>query len=157
RDLEVIPTSTLRGVEGQTNRTHRADGGKPYAQTMIIAPELEVADPMKAGREALSRGEWEQAREYFEAERQRGERAEVVEALAMAAWWLDNARLTIESRERACRLYREQGDVPGAARMAIWLAWDYLAFRASPAVGRGWLQRAHRLLDGLEAVPEHGW
>jgi hypothetical protein len=27
------------------------------------------------------------------------------EALAMAAWWLDDARLVIESRERAYRLH----------------------------------------------------
>ena len=47
--------------------------------------------------------------------------------------------------------------LPAPARMAIWLAWDYLAFRGEPAVGRGWLQRAQRLLDGLDPVPEHGW
>ncbi|HYB49382.1 MAG TPA: LuxR C-terminal-related transcriptional regulator [Streptosporangiaceae bacterium] len=32
--------------------------------------------------------------------------------------------------------------------MAIWLGWDSLAFRGEPAVARGWLQRAHRLLEG---------
>ena len=41
--------------------------------------------------------------------------------------------------------------------MAIWLGWDYLAFRGEPAVARGWLQRAHRLLADLDPVPEHGW
>jgi LuxR family transcriptional regulator, maltose regulon positive regulatory protein len=124
---------------------------------MNIAPELEVADPLKAGREALSRGEWEQAQGCFEAAQQLDASAEVLEALAMAAWWLDNATLTIEAREGAYRLYRERGDVPSAARMAIWLAWDNLAFRGEPAVGRGWVQRAHRLLEGLDPVPEHGW
>ena len=29
----------------------------------------------------------------------------------MAAWWLDDAPLTIESHERAYRLYRERADV----------------------------------------------
>jgi ATP/maltotriose-dependent transcriptional regulator MalT len=118
---------------------------------------LEVADPLSAGHEALRRGEWEQARAYFEAAYERGASAEATEALAMAAWWLDDGRLVIESRERAYRLYREEGVVAGAARMATWLAWDYLAFRGEPAVARGWLQRAHRLLAGLEPVPEHGW
>ena len=75
----------------------------------------------------------------------------------MAAWWLDDARFTIESRERAYRLHREHGDVVGAARMAIWLAWDYLAFRGEPAVANGWLQRAHRLLGDIGPVAEHGW
>jgi DNA-binding NarL/FixJ family response regulator len=124
---------------------------------MSTKPGLEAASPLTAGREALSRGEWEKARDYFEAAHRESESAEVVESLAMAAWWLDDAPLTIESRERAYRLYRERGDVAGAARMAIWLTWDYLAFRGEPAVGRGWLQRAQRLLDGLDPLPEHGW
>ena len=124
---------------------------------MRTEPELDVVDPLAAGREALSRGEWEQALAYFEAAAERNPSAEAVEAVAMAAWWLDNAQLAIESREHAYRLYRERGDAAAAARMAIWLGWDSLAFRGEPAVARGWLQRAHRLLEGLDPVPEHGW
>jgi LuxR family transcriptional regulator, maltose regulon positive regulatory protein len=120
-------------------------------------PELDVVDPLAAGREALSRGEWEQALACFEAAFERNHSAEAIEALAMAAWWLDNAEVAIESREHAYRLYRERGDAAGAARMAIWLGWDSLAFRGEPAVARGWLQRAHRLLEGLDPVPEQGW
>jgi DNA-binding CsgD family transcriptional regulator len=124
---------------------------------MRTEPELDVVDPLAAGREALSRGEWEQALAYFEAASERNHSAEAIEALAMAAWWLDNAQLAIDSREHAYRLYRERGDAAAAARMAIWLGWDSLAFRGEPAVARGWLQRAHRLLEGLDPVPEHGW
>lgn len=124
---------------------------------MNAETELEVADPLNAGHEALRRGEWEQARVYFEAAHARGESPEAMEALAMAAWWLDDGQLTVESRERAYSLYRQRGDAVGAARMATWLGWDYLAFRGEPAVARGWLQRAHRLLAALEPVPEHGW
>ncbi len=124
---------------------------------MKLEPELEVADPLRAGRAALRRGEWERARTYFEAAHEQGESPEAMEALAMAAWWLDDGQLTIESRECSYRLYRESGDAASAARMAIWLAWDYLAFRGEPAVARGWLQRAHRLLAALEPVSEHGW
>jgi DNA-binding CsgD family transcriptional regulator len=123
----------------------------------MTEPGLDVVDPLAAGREALSRGEWEQALAYFEAAAERDHGAEAIEALAMAAWWLDSAQLAIESREHAYRLYRERGDAAAAARMAIWLGWDSLAFRGEPAVARGWLQRAHRLLDGLDPVPEHGW
>jgi ATP/maltotriose-dependent transcriptional regulator MalT len=124
---------------------------------MRTEPELDVVDPLAAGREALSRGEWEQALVYFEAASERDHSAEAIEALAMAAWWLDNGQLAIESREHAYRLYRERGDAAAAARMATWLGWDSLAFRGEPAVARGWLQRAHRLLEGLDPVPEHGW
>lgn len=119
--------------------------------------ELEVADALKGGGEALSRGDWEQARACFEAVRELGEHADALEALAMAAWWLGDGQLTIDSRERAYRLYRERDDAVGAGRMATWLAWDSLAFRGESAVAHGWLQRAHRLLDGRELVPEHGW
>jgi LuxR family transcriptional regulator, maltose regulon positive regulatory protein len=124
---------------------------------MRTEPELDVVDPLAAGREALSRGEWEQALAYFEAASERNHSAEAIEAVAMAAWWLDNAQLAIESREHAYLLYRERGEAAAAARMAIWLGWDSLAFRGEPAVARGWLQRAHRLLEGLDPVPEHGW
>jgi LuxR family transcriptional regulator, maltose regulon positive regulatory protein len=124
---------------------------------MKTRPGLDVADLLAAGREALSRGEWEQALAHFEAASERSHGPEALEALAMAAWWLDNAQLAIESREHAYRLYRERGDTAPAARMAIWLGWDSIAFRGEPAVARGWLQRAHRLLDGLDPVPEHGW
>ena len=124
---------------------------------MRTEPELDVVDPLAAGREALSRGEWEQALAYFEAASERNHSAEAIEAVAMAAWWLDNAQLAIESREHAYRLYRERGDAAAAARMATWLGWDSLAFRGEPPVARGWLQRAHRLLEGLDPVPEHGW
>ena len=109
----------------------------PCVRSMNVEPELEVADPLRAGREALRRGEWEQARAYFEAAHEQGASPEAMEAIAMAAWWLDDGQLTIESRECAYRLYREPGDAAGAARMAIWLGWDYLAFRGEPAVARG--------------------
>jgi DNA-binding CsgD family transcriptional regulator len=124
---------------------------------MNAEPKIEVADPLGAGLVALRRGEWEKARAYFEAAREQDESPVASEALAMAAWWLDDGQLTIESRERAYRVYRQRGDAAGAARMAIWLGWDYMAFRGEPAVARGWLQRAHRLLAALEPVPEHGW
>jgi ATP/maltotriose-dependent transcriptional regulator MalT len=124
---------------------------------MTVDDDLSVADPLAAGREALSLGRWEDARTCFEAAVAEGESAEAIEAMAMAAWWLDDAHVTIESRERAYRLYRQHGDGLGAARMAIWLVWDYLAFRGEPAVANGWLQRAHRLLDDVPPEREHGW
>ena len=139
---------------GQWSGPGRCDS---HAGPMGTEPGLDVVDPLAAGHEALSRGEWEQALVCFEAASETDHSAQSIEALAMAAWWLDNAHLAIESREHAYRLYRQRGDAAAAARMAIWLGWDSLAFRGEPAVARGWLQRAHRLLEGLDPVPEHGW
>lgn len=114
-------------------------------------------DALSAGREALARGAWEEARAAFEQALAQEETPEALEGLSWAANWLDDAAATIESRERAYRLYRERGDRAGAGRMAIWLANDYSDFRGEPAIADGWFQRARRLLEGLEPAPEHAW
>ena len=85
------------------------------------------------------------------------ETAAAHEGLSWAAWWLDDGDTVFAARERAYTLYRDGGDAQGAARMALWLAVDELDFRSSWAVASGWLQRAERLLEGIEPGPEHGW
>jgi LuxR family maltose regulon positive regulatory protein len=85
------------------------------------------------------------------------ETPEALEGLGWAAYCLDDDPLTFQARERAFRMYRTQADDAAAARVAAWLAADWLEFRGKPAVANGWLQRAHRLLDDLEPGPGHGW
>jgi DNA-binding CsgD family transcriptional regulator len=62
----------------------------------------------------------------------------------------------MESRQRAYKLYRGRDD-RAAARVAVWLAWDEAAFRGEMAIAAGWLERAHRLLDGQPACAERAW
>ena len=62
-----------------------------------------------------------------------------------------------DTRERAYRGSLERDDRAGAARMAVWLAWDTAAFRGEAAVASGWLQRARRLLEGHPDAPENAW
>ena len=96
------------------------------------------------GDDALARGAWAEAREAFnEALEVRGA-PEALEGLGIAAWWLDLTDLVFDSRGRAYRLYLSRGDRAEAARVAVWLAWDYWAFRGESAVANGWLQRARR-------------
>jgi LuxR family transcriptional regulator, maltose regulon positive regulatory protein len=109
------------------------------------------------GREALARHAWDEARAAFERALGDGESPEALEGVGMAAWWLDDGRLAIQARERAYRLYRVRGDRRAAGRIAAELAEDHVYFHGRPAVARGWLQRAHGLLDGLDLLPEHGW
>jgi LuxR family maltose regulon positive regulatory protein len=116
-----------------------------------------MAGTLQAGYDALARGAWEEARDAFQAELGHGEAAAALEGLGMAAWWLDDSETTFDARERAYLLYRESGERARAARVATWLAWDHVAFRGETAVASGWLQRAHRLLEGLESAPEYGW
>jgi LuxR family transcriptional regulator, maltose regulon positive regulatory protein len=108
---------------------------------------------IEAGWAALREGRWQDARAAFAA----GESPAALEGLSWAAWWLDDADGVFDARERAFRLYRSEGDRAGAARMATWLGADALDFQGAGSVANGWLQRAHRLLDGVEPCPEHGW
>jgi LuxR family transcriptional regulator, maltose regulon positive regulatory protein len=110
-----------------------------------------------AGDDALARGAWAEAREAFEETLGARELPEALEGLGIAAWWLDLADLVFNSRERAYRLYQARGDRAQAARVAVWLAWDYWAFRGESSVANGWLRRARRLLDGLPPCSERAW
>jgi LuxR family maltose regulon positive regulatory protein len=112
---------------------------------------------VNAGRNALARGAWEKAKSAFEAALAREETAEALEGLGLASWWLDRGDAVFEARERAYALYREMGLRAAAARVAVWVAWDYAAFRGESAIAGGWLRRARRLLDGLGDCPELAW
>src|SRR5438445_6778358 len=114
-------------------------------------PECRTAD------EALARGEWEIARNAFEASLRQRESPEALEGLGTAAWWLDLADVVFDARERAYRLYLARDDRAAAARVAVWLAWDCWAFRGEQAVANGWLQRARRHLEGLPPCAERAW
>jgi LuxR family maltose regulon positive regulatory protein len=118
---------------------------------------IKPANGLDAGRAALGRGDWQTASLAFETSLQNQENPEALEGLGLAAWWLDRADVVFDVRERAYRIFRERDDSLGAARMAVWLAWDTAAFRGEQAVANGWLQRAHRLLDGRPDAIEHAW
>jgi len=109
------------------------------------------------GDAALSRGAWDEARDAFEAALREQETPAALEGLGLAAWWLDLADTVFDARERAYRLFLEQGDRRAAARVATWLAWDCWAFRGENAIASGWLQRARRLLDDHPDSVERAW
>ena len=122
-----------------------------------MAEGLTRASPLDAGWTALSGGDWEGARDFFEQSLVDDETPEALEGLGWAGHMLNEDRLTFDARERAYRLYLDRGDKGSAARIAALLAADHLLFRGEPAVANGWLQRAHSLIDGLEPGVDHGW
>jgi LuxR family transcriptional regulator, maltose regulon positive regulatory protein len=113
-----------------------------------------VVDRLGAGRAALARGKWALARAEFQRALAERESPEALEGLGRACWWLDEVGASSGFRERAYRLYREGGDVRGAARLAVQLA-RLAAVRGERAVFSGWTQRARRLLAGVDECPEH--
>ncbi len=116
-----------------------------------------VARRLAAGRAALASGSWQRARDQLLSVVTERESAEVWEELGWAGWWLADEELTFRARMRAYRLFRASEDAAGAGRVATWLAADHREFRGDDAVGRGWLERAHRLLDALPESAEQGW
>jgi LuxR family maltose regulon positive regulatory protein len=119
--------------------------------------ELGHDDLLTRGREALGRGAWSDARDSFERAVALSETPDALEGLGTAAWWQNDAPAVFEAREHAYRLYRRREDRTGAARMASALALDNVVFRGEEPVASGWLQRAHRLLDGLGPTPERAF
>ena len=109
------------------------------------------------GEQALKRSDWAAARAAFARALEVRETPAALEGLGTSCWWLDIQDEVLAARERAFRLYREQGDARGAARQATLLALDYVDYRGDTAVASGWLQRAERLLKDVEVSPEHGW
>ncbi len=119
-------------------------------------PEQSPDDFLSSGYEALARGAWNEAFASFTHALGSEETPQALEGLGMAAWWLDDAVTTFTARERAYQLYRQNEDDQSAARLAIYLAYDYYSFRGEYAIANGWFQRAHRLLDGMDLIPEQG-
>jgi len=122
-----------------------------------IPLENVAATDFDAGRAALSKGQWAEARHAFEAAFAHEATPETLEGLATAAYWQGDGGALFAAREEAYRLYQKRGDNRSAARVATLLALEYEAGRGESAISNGWLRRAHRLLEGLEPTPEHAW
>ncbi len=116
-----------------------------------------VVEPAAGAFGALAEGRWSDARAGFEAALAGGATAEACFGLAMALWWLGENHASVESCSRAYALSRESGDVQTAAQCAVWLAITYKANFANFAAANGWISRAERLLEPLDAGPLHGW
>jgi ATP/maltotriose-dependent transcriptional regulator MalT len=112
---------------------------------------------VRVGEAALARGAWAEARAIFEQVLEQGDNVEALEGLSWAAWWIEDAPVCFDARERAYRLRRQSGELRRAAMLALWLADDHLIIRGERAIANGWFQRAGRLLEGLDPCPEHGW
>jgi ATP/maltotriose-dependent transcriptional regulator MalT len=110
-----------------------------------------------AGRAALAAGEWEVARDAFQASVDGAPSAAGFEGLGVASRWLGEQEAAMRALQRAYRLHRRAGDARSAARVALQLCLGECYFHADVAVGLGWVERAERLLEGMEPGVEQGW
>jgi DNA-binding CsgD family transcriptional regulator len=114
-------------------------------------------DPVSTGEEALTAGDWEGAREAFAAAVDEEPTPQALDGLARTLWWLGDVDGAIEHRERAYATFRKAGAVSEAARIALWLAREYLEAVGNQPASNGWIARAEGLLRDAEPGPVHGW
>lgn len=128
---------------------------------------------VEAGREALGRGAWEEARSAFERALHTGDRdaakqsfrevidpegsAEVLSGLAEALWWLGEIRESFDCWELAYSGFCQEPDPAQAAFIAIQLSFLYNANLGNHAAAAGWVARAARLVEEHELEPLRGW
>ena len=130
--------------------------GDPAAGILGCMAMSAAAASLQEGRLAMERGDWQAAREAFEAVLEDGESADAREGLGQALWFLGEVAEGIASRERAFEEHLRAGHCSDAARVAVWVSHQHLiAGRASAA--RGWLARSERALEGIEGCAGRGW
>jgi ATP/maltotriose-dependent transcriptional regulator MalT len=100
--------------------------------------------------------DWEGAFEALSALGSNHElRAQDLEELGEAAWWLSRLPECIAARERSVAAYVADGNPRPAAVVALRLFYTF-SVRGESAIATGWLRRATRLLEGEAEGVEHG-
>ncbi|MDQ2637927.1 MAG: response regulator transcription factor [Actinomycetota bacterium] len=109
-----------------------------------------------AARSAHVRRDWRAAYDAFmQAAKDTSLSIDDLDAMAVAAWRLGHGKESVRVAERVfARLTRS--DPAAAAMKAVELALAWL-FRGDLNVGRGWMNRARRLLEGTQISATHGY
>src|SRR5215210_3387329 len=118
---------------------------------------LRSSELVEGGRAALAARDWPRALSLFrEADVAGALEPSDVERLGEAAFWTGHLDECIAARERAYAALLEEGDVRGAALVALHLSFHH-AGRGVIAVAGGWLESAVALLADLPECAEQGW
>ena len=126
-------------------------------ETSVEAPSGPEPSLAEQGRAALARHAWGEALEKLTEADAKGDLSPSdLDAYADAAWWNGRLEQAIELRERAYAAATRAGRPEAAAMVAIKLARDNV-YRSSDALSGAWIQRAERLLEGVEENAGHGW
>lgn len=124
------------------------------------ASTADVAVDLAPGFAAQRRFAWAESEAFFRAQVERGipeSLALAHEGLAIAVLNQNRSSEAVAAWTRAYQLYQATGDRRGAARVATALGLRLIAYAGEMAVGKGWLRRASRLLEGDPRAPERAW
>src|SRR5690242_7217642 len=138
------------GGEGSKSRSATLTWIRPI---MLTQTSLHLA----AGQVALANADWPGAQAAFQAALHEQDSPEAHDGLGIALWWLNDIAASHQHRAAAYTAYRRRGDYRQAALIAVWLAREQVFLNANASAMNGWFARAQRLLEQIEASPEHGW
>ena len=116
-----------------------------------------VTELISEGRTALESGDWEGGRRAFSAAVAAGEDPRALEGLGETLWWLNELEDSHTQMKKAYLGYRAAREAVAAARVAIFLARDYLDIYGNFSAYNGWLARADTLLREADPCAEEGW
>jgi DNA-binding CsgD family transcriptional regulator len=114
-----------------------------------------VAPALDSARAAFERGEFDTARELYEAALQEERSAEALDGLGQALWFLCEVDAGIARREEAYAEFRRAGELGRAAEIALWLVVEQATSLGNEVAAGGWFKRAERLLAEAPLCPAH--
>jgi len=116
-----------------------------------------LGNTLGAGREAVERNAWEEAREAFSAaDDERALTPGDLLLFADASWWAGYPDEAVDALQRAHTAYVESSDSMAAAGVAVRLA--YLSVRRMAfAVAAGWMAKAEHMLEDKPESGVHAW
>lgn len=109
------------------------------------------------GEAALTRGDWQSAREAYSASLEIEETPEGMFGLGNALWWLGDLEGSLAHRERAYAAFLARPDPGLAFQAALLVILDYTLHIGNRAAARGWLGRARRLVERYDLEEMEGW
>jgi DNA-binding CsgD family transcriptional regulator len=115
------------------------------------------AELVARGEDALMGASWQEARATFAEALAVEDTPEAHDGLGLSLWWLRDVDGGLAEREQAYAAFRKRGDASRAARIAMWLATEYLEAVGNDAASRGWFARAEGLVRDLDSDLERGW
>jgi len=122
--------------------------------TMVSGP---TQTPETAARAAMTRHEWEDARDLFlQAEKDTALSAPDLEMLGEAEFWSGHPQERVDALERAYAAYLESGARAKAAEVALQLS-EFAFARQAMAIANGWMSRAQHQLEGEPISPAHAF
>ncbi len=135
-----------------------AAGGTITAMTESAPPAGSTStDPLLAGRAAIAGHAWREAFDLFSrADREHSLAGPDLESFSEAAFFVGQAPLGIELKERAFKEYQGEEDQVRAAYLALDIAHDY-GMTGKISIASAWLRRGEKLLEGKPESYAHAY